>query len=179
MEDKLLIKQCKRGSEDALRQIYEKYKEYLLILAVGLVNNSSLAEDVVHDVFTSFVRDIEKFQLTGTLKGYLGVCVANRARNLNKAKPHTNLESSPAGYEQLDSNEPVSTIVCNEQLQELNNAISQLPYDQREVIMLHFHGGLTFQAISDQQNISVNTIKSRYKYGIDKLKTILDGELTK
>lgn len=177
MEDKQLVKQCKRGSKDALRLIYEKYKDYLLILAVGLVNNSSIAEDVVHDVFTSFVRDIEKFRLTGTLKGYLGTCVANRARNLNKAKQHANLESSAAEYEELNSNEPVSTIVCNEQLQQLNTAISQLPYDQREVIMLHFQAGLTFHAIAEQQGISVNTIKSRYKYGIEKLRVILDGEL--
>ena len=177
MEDKLLVKQCKRGSKEALKRIYEKYKDYLLILAVGLVNNSSIAEDVVHDVFTNFVRDIEKFRLTGTLKGYLGTCVANRARNMNKTKQHTNLEASPAEYEELDPNEPVSTIVCNEQLQGLNNAMAQLPYDQREVIMLHFHGSMTFQSIAQEQGISVNTVKSRYKYGLDKLRTILDGEL--
>ena len=179
MEDKQLVKQCKRGSKEALRRIYEKYKDYLLILAVGLVNNSSLAEDVVHDVFTSFVRDIEKFRLTGTLRGYLGTCVANRARNLNTLKQNTNLESNLAEYEELNLNEPVSTIVYNEQLQQLNNALTELPYDQREIIMLHFQTGLTFQQIAKQQGISVNTIKSRYKYGIDKLRTILDGELIK
>jgi RNA polymerase sigma-70 factor (ECF subfamily) len=177
MEDKLLVKQCKRGSKDALKLIYEKYKDYLLILAVGLVNNSSVAEDVVHDVFTAFVRDIDKFQLTGSLQGYLGTCVANRARNINKARQHVSIESNPAGLDESDLNEPTSTIVCNEQLNQLNNAMSQLPYDQREVIMLHFQAGLTFQAIAEQQGISVNTIKSRYKYGIDKLRTILDGEL--
>ncbi|MBN2591819.1 MAG: sigma-70 family RNA polymerase sigma factor, partial [Sedimentisphaerales bacterium] len=69
--------------------------------------------------------------------------------------------------------------VCNEQLQQLNAAMSQLPFDQREVIMLHFQAGLTFQQIAQEQGISVNTIKSRYKYGIDKLRTILDGELIK
>ena len=177
MEDKQLVKQCKLGSKEALKRIYEKYKDYLLILAVGLVNNSSLAEDVVHDVFTNFVRDIEKFRLTGTLKGYLGTCVANRARNINKAKQYTSIELNPAESEESQLNEPVSTIVCNEQLQQLNNAMTQLPYNQREVIMLHFHGSMTFQAIAQQQDISVNTIKSRYKYGIDKLRTILDGEL--
>ena len=179
MEDRQLVKQCKRGSKDALKRIYEKYKDYLLILAVGLVNNSSIAEDVVHDVFTSFVQDIEKFRLIGTLKGYLGTCVANRARNVNKAKQHTNLETNPAEYEELNLSEPISMITCNEQLQQLNNAMAQLPYDQREVIMLHFHADLTFQEISEQQGISVNTIKSKYRYGIDKLRTILDGELIK
>ena len=176
MEDKQLVKKCKRGSKEALQRIYEKYKNYLLILAVGLVNNSSVAEDVVHDVFTGFVRDIEKFRLTGSLKGYLATCVVNRARNTNRTKQHTSLESNPAEYEDSNLNEPVGTIVCNEQLQQLNNAMMQLPYEQREVIMLHFQAGLTFQLIAQQHGISINTIKSRYKYGIEKLRTILDGE---
>ena len=176
MEDRQLVKQCKRGSKEALQRIYEKYKDYLLILAIGLVNNSSIAEDVVHDVFTGFVRDIEKFRLTGSLKGYLATCVVNRARNINRTKQHTSLESSPTEYEDSNLNEPVSTIVCNEQLQQLNNAMSQIPYDQREVIMLHFQAGLTFQVIAQQQGISVNTIKSRYKYGIEKLRIILGSE---
>jgi RNA polymerase sigma factor (sigma-70 family) len=179
MEDKQLVKQCKRGSKDALKRIYEKYKDYLLILAVGLVNNSSIAEDVVHDVFTSFVRDIKNFKLTGSLKGYLGTCVANRARNINKAKHNKSIEDTLVEPEAANSNEPASTIVCNEQLYQLNDAMAQLPYDQREVIMLHFQANMTFQAIAQEQGISVNTIKSRYKYGIEKLRTILDGELIK
>jgi RNA polymerase sigma factor (sigma-70 family) len=179
MEDRLLVIKCKHGSKEALKRIYEKYKDYLLILTVGLVNNSSVAEDVVHDVFTAFVRDIEKFRLTGSLKGYLGTCVANRARNMNKAKQHVSLESNPAELDESDLNEPTSTIVCNEQLNQLNNAMAQLPYDQREVIMLHFQAGLTFQGIAEQQGISVNTVKSRYKYGIDKLRTIMNEESIK
>ncbi len=143
------------------------------------MNNSSIAEDVVHDVFTGFVRDIEKFQLTGSLKAYLATCVANRARNMNKAKQHASLESNRIEYEDSNLNEPVSTIVCNEQLQQLNNAMAQLPYEQREVIMLHFQADLTFQSIAQQQGISVNTIKSRYKYGIEKLRIIFNGELIK
>ena len=86
MEDKLLVIRCKRGSTEALERIYEKYKKDLLVLAVALLHNAGIAEDIVHDVFTCFVRDIEKFRLTGSLKGYLLTCVANRARNENKSK---------------------------------------------------------------------------------------------
>ena len=53
MEDKLLVLRCKRGSADALGRIYEKYKNDSLILAIALLNNTSAAEDVVHDVFLS------------------------------------------------------------------------------------------------------------------------------
>ena len=179
MEDKLLVLRCKRGSPDALGRIYEKYKDNLLILAIALLNDTSAAEDVVHDVFLSFVRIIEKFQLTGSLKGYLLTCVANRARNANKAKHRQSIGSNPEGTVNIDSDEPVSSMICNEQLQQLCNAMAQLPYEQRETIMLHFQAAMTFKTIAKSLGISVNTAKSRYRYGLDKLRLILDNEVKK
>jgi DNA-directed RNA polymerase specialized sigma24 family protein len=52
---------------------------------MSLLNEAGTAEDVVHDVFTSFIRNLEQFRLTGSLKSYLATCVANRARNVNRA----------------------------------------------------------------------------------------------
>ena len=178
MEDKLLVLRCKRGSKDALGRIYEKYKSDLLILAMALLNNTSAAEDVVHDVFLSFVQMIEKFRLTGSLKGYLLTCVANRARNTNKAKHQKTVGPEPP--EPVDSSDdPPQSIMCNEQLQQLGDAMAQLPYDQREAIMLHFQAAMTFKRIAGSLGISVNTVKSRYRYGIDKLRLILDEEAIK
>jgi RNA polymerase sigma-70 factor (ECF subfamily) len=179
MEDKLLVLKCKRGSTEALGRIYEKYKTDMLVLAMALLNNTSAAEDVMHDVFLSFVLNIEKFSLTGSLKGYLLTCVANRARNLNKAKHQQGSESEPADPFSYGSNEPLRAIMCNEQLQQLSSAMAQLPYDQREVIMLHFQARMTFKIIGRSLGISANTAKSRYRYGIEKLRSILDGEVKK
>jgi len=61
MEDKRLIWQCRRGSRDALRRIYEKYHVDLLKLAVVLTGESSAAQDVVHDVFVKFAQSV-RFQ---------------------------------------------------------------------------------------------------------------------
>jgi len=176
MEDKLLVLRCKRGSSDALGRIYQKYKDDLLILAIALLNETSAAEDVVHDVFLSFVQAVEKFQLTGSLKGYLVTCVANRARNRNKAKCRQNIGLDGAEPVSSASNEPPHSIMCNEELQQLGCAIAQLPYEQREAIILHLHGAMSFKAIAGQQATSVNTVKSRYRYGLDKLRLILDDE---
>jgi DNA-directed RNA polymerase specialized sigma24 family protein len=54
IEDKLLIWRFKRGSSDALCRIYKKYKDNLLRLAAALLNDTSAAEDVVHDFFVYF-----------------------------------------------------------------------------------------------------------------------------
>ena len=179
MEDKLLVLRCKRGSRDALARIYEKYKRDLLTLAIALLNDRSAAEDVVHDVFVGFVEAIEKFRLTGSLKGYLLTCVANRARNANKAKHRHSTGLDPLEPVSPDADEPPSSIVCNEELQQLSCAMAQLAYDQREAIMLHFQAAMTFRTIATQQGISVNTVKSRYRYGLDKLRSILDSESKK
>ncbi len=179
MEDKLLVIKCKRGNKEALGRIYEKYKTDMFVLAMALLNDTSAAEDAMHDVFLSFVKNIEKFSLTGSLKGYLLTCLANRARNLNKAKRQQSSESKPADTVNYSSDEPLRKILCNEQFQQLSNAMTLLPYEQREVIMLHFQVGMTFRAIGRSFGISANTAKSRYRYGIEKLCSILDGEVKK
>jgi len=176
MEDKFLVLKCKRGSRDALEHIYQKYKADLLILAMALLNEKSAAEDLVHDVFVTFVQSLEKFRLTGSLKGYLLTCVANRARNTNKAKQHQSIEAGPAELIISGADEPPRSIICNEQLQQLSDAMTHLSYDQREAIMLHFQAGMTFKTIATSLGISVNTAKSRYRYGLDKLRLILDNE---
>ena len=149
----------------------------MLVLSMAMLNYKSASVDVMHDVFLTFVLNIEKFSLTGSLKSYLLTCLANRARNFNKAKHRQNVELDPVEPVSSGSDGPVQTIMCNEQLRQLSSAVAQLPYDQREVIMLHFQAGMTFRTIGRSLGISANTAKSRYRYGLDKLRSIFENEV--
>ena len=60
-EDTLLIRQLKHGRQDALCRIYDKYRDDLLRIAAGLLSDKIDAEDVVHDVFLGFIRNIGTF----------------------------------------------------------------------------------------------------------------------
>jgi RNA polymerase sigma-70 factor (ECF subfamily) len=179
MEDKLLVLRCKRGSREALTRIYDKYKADLLLLAMALLNDRSAAEDVVHDVFVSFVERLDSFRLTGSLKGFLLTCVANHARNVNKARRRS-ARNADAPFERpvRDGADPAQSLECNEQLQRLGAALEELPFEQREVVMLHLQGAMTFSAIAEAHDISANTAKSRYRYGLEKLRSLLNGEAT-
>ena len=57
--------------------------------------------------------------------------------------------------------------------------MAQLPYEQREAVVLHLQGAMKFKEIADLQKTSVKTVLSRYRYGLDKLRSILDDEVTK
>jgi len=178
IEDKLLIWRFKRGSSDALCRIYNKYKDNLLRLASALLNDTSGAEDIVHDCFVSFAESAEKLKLNGNLKSYLATCVVNRVRNTNK----TRQRQETAGLNEdesavSNSKRPEQWIIDSEQLRRLNDTLAQLPEQQREVIILHLQGEMKFKAIAELQSVSINTVQSRYRYGLDKLRSILDSEV--
>ncbi len=179
IEDEVLKWKFKCGSRDALRRIYEKYLNRLLTLAMALLNDAGAAEDVVHDVFVSFAESAGDFRLAGSLKSYLTTCVVNRARDRMRA--------SRRGPTRLDESEPISSdlsgpdhaILCSEESQRLNLAMAQLPADQQEVIVLRLKGEMTFSQIAKLNGASVNTIQGRYRYGLNKLRSILNGEVEK
>ena len=180
LEDKLLIWKFNRGNRNALRGIYEKYKDDLVTLAAALLNDVSSAEDVVHDVFVSFIESSRKFRLTGTLKGYLSTCVANSARNRNKARrTHRSIALEEAKPAVADSNSLEFGAIFGEELHHLSRALGQLPYEQREVVILHTYSGMKFKAIAGQQSVSINTVQGRYRYALDKLRSMLNGEVKK
>jgi RNA polymerase sigma-70 factor (ECF subfamily) len=179
MIDRLLVTRCKHGSRDALRRIYEKYRDNLLVLAIALSHDVNLAEDAVHDVFVAFAQNIASFKLTGSLKAYLAKCVANRVRDLMRARKSQAkaFNSERVCSEAMDLNGPARLIACNEELLLLSSALAELPDEQREVIVLHMHGQMRFKIIAKSLGISVNTVKGRYRYGIRKLRSILNGEI--
>jgi RNA polymerase sigma-70 factor (ECF subfamily) len=180
IEDKLLIWRFKSGDKAALARIYEKYKIDLLRIATGLLNETSVAEDVVHDVFVTFAQSSDILKLNGNLKGYLVTCVANRVRNSERARQRWQAVSLDETEPVIsDSEKPERWIICNEELDTLNNAMAQLPYPQREVVILHVQGGMKFRAIAKSQNVSINTVQSRYRYGLDKLRSLLNSEVEK
>ena len=177
LEDKLLIWKFNRGNREALRSIYEKYKDDLVTLATALLIDVASAEDVVHDVFVGFIASSRKFRLTGSLKGYLAICVANNARNRNKAgRIHQNMDAAAV---MTEINQPYDAAMFGEELRRLSLALGQLPYEQREVLLLHSYSGMKFKTIAQQQNVSINTVQGRYRYALDKLRSMLNGEVKK
>ena len=177
MKDRLLIWRFKRGSREALQRIYGKYVVYLVTLATALLNDVSTAEDIVHDVFVSFAQSGERLRLEGSLKAYLATCVVNRVRDRVRSQ-----HRQPSALDEAHSicsttSGPELSAVCSEELQQLSRAMTQLPYEQKEVVMLHLHGDLMFKQIAKSQQVSINTVQSRYRYALDKLRSMLDDEV--
>ena len=179
-EDGLLVWRFKGGSKDALRAIYEKYADDLLSLAANLLDDKIGAEDVVQDVFITFAESADKFRLTGSLKGFLAKCVANRSRDYNRRRRRQQAAAAnSAERKSAEVKSPVQLVINSEELTKLGNAMTELPYEQREAVVLHLHVDLRFRQIAKMQKVSTKTVQSRYRYGLDKLRSSMNGEVRK
>ncbi|MHC4170874.1 MAG: RNA polymerase sigma factor, partial [Planctomycetota bacterium] len=167
LEDRLLVWKFKAGSKDALRAIYEKYADDLLSLAANLLDDKVGAEDVVQDVFITFAESADRFRLTGSLKGFLAKCVANRSRDyIRRRRRRQTAAANNAERKSAEVKSPVQLAINSEELTKLGNALTELPYEQREAVVLHLHGDLRFRQIAKMQEVSTKTVQSRYRYGL-------------
>ena len=176
IEDELLKLRFRRGSRAALCRIYEKYLNYLLTLAMGLLNDMGTAEDVVHDVFVCFARLGANFKVRGSLRSYLATAVVNRVRDRLRRNQHSVVPLDERDLPDTRLKDPCESIVFSEESQRLTQALTEVSAEQREVVILRLKGGMRFRQIAGLQGVSVNTVQGRYRYGLAKLRSILNGE---
>lgn len=174
-EDRQVLKALKRGDNAAWRQIYLKYKDDLLTIARSLVCDVETAEDCLQDVFVSLASD--KCRIRSNLKGYLLSCVVNRARwHLRKRHTQSNWQvnmRSRIRTQGVDASNPASVVAREDRMQRVARALEKLPLEQREVVVLRLQGDMKFRQIAGMLDITVNTVQSRYRYGMDKLRHLL------
>ena len=177
LEDKLLAWQFRKGSRAALRRIYEKYYDYLLTVATALLHDVNAAEDVVHDSFLKLSESAHLLNPRRSLKWYLVACVSNRARDILRRRRREAMDLDESLSLKNGACGPASAAIRNEEMRIVSDAMKQLPYEQREVVVLRTRGRMTFKAIAELRQVSVRTVHSQYRYGLDKLKTLLNGQV--
>ncbi|MDY0356418.1 MAG: RNA polymerase sigma factor [Sedimentisphaerales bacterium] len=178
-EDTQLLERLRRGDKDALRTIYEKYQGTLATLAAGLLDDHATAEDVLQDVMVSLVRSVHRLNIKGDLRAYLATAVANRARDYHRRRSRRASGLVPideVGHVTAGDDGPLQMVIRDERLLLLRSALEALPCEQREAIVLRLHADMKFREIARFQNVSIKTALSRYAYGLDKLRSRLNGE---
>ncbi len=175
--DRELLEQLRKGRGEALRGVYERYKDSMLALAIALSRDRFMAEDVVHDVFVAFAGVAPTLHLRSSLRSYLLTAVANRVRSL-KRRPRLQVAVAEVSdnRRQETTPDPVNAAVNAELVERVCRAVEELPEEQRETVVLRLQAGLSFRQIARIQGASIGTILSRYRYSLGKLRRAVDHE---
>jgi RNA polymerase sigma-70 factor (ECF subfamily) len=152
-----------------VRQLYEEHGRALLAYACALLHDPAAAEDALHQVFVRLLRD---GSTAISSPGYLFRAVRNHALNhVRDRAREVALDEVRDGRRQWLESPSGST----ETALALQSALSTLPEEQREVIVLRVWGQMTFDDVAAIVGVSPNTAASRYRYGLAKLNEVWHG----
>jgi len=147
---------------EQLRQFYENHRQELYTYSLALTRNREAAEDAIH---TAFHRLLRRGSAPTDLRPYVFRCVRNAAMD-----DHRQDKRREDGIFVLptDAHDGLSPELCAE----LGQLLAQLSEDERETIVLKVFDAMTFQEIADVRQVSINTVASWYRRGMEKLKTL-------
>ncbi len=174
LDDSVLISLVARRNEAALSVLYDRYSRLVYSLAMRIVGERTLAEEITEDVFVNVWRAAASFaEERGRFLSWLMSITRHRAidelRRLNVRPEGTAVDLNEAlNKEQPD---PIDELVDMKQQRELvRAALAALPEPQREALTLAYFGGLTQQEIANQTGLPLGTIKTRMRLGLQKMR---------
>ena len=147
----------------------------MLLFAKQFVSCSVSAEDVVQEGFLRFWKTRNSRE-SRSIESHLFGCVRWAALDWLRKCSRSRKREERYGLEEANDQESRSfdcPIEMQETAQRVEEALSGLPEEQREVVVLKIWGGLTLQEIGDALDISPNTAASRYRYATSALRRTL------
>jgi RNA polymerase sigma-70 factor (ECF subfamily) len=162
--DQELIAAINCGDADAFEDLYWRYRDWVVRLALRFTRDEDLALDILQEVFVYFMKKFPGFELRCELKTFLYPAVRNVALGMRrKSERYVSdleaLDQAPAQAISLEGS-PGDTLLA---------IISALPEQQREVLMLRFVDGLALSEIAAALEIPLGTVKSRLHNGLETL----------
>jgi RNA polymerase sigma-70 factor, ECF subfamily len=175
-DDELLAERLRSGDREALGLLYDRYAPVAMAVAVRVVSDRDVAEDLVHDAFVAVWQKIERFDPSrGNLRSWLLTIVRNRAIDrLRGARP--SIEVGEADEQSLLRTGPNPTweeAVRRSSAAQLRDALAQLPEEQRQAVELAYFGGRTYREIAVLTGVPQGTASGRLRLALAKLRDSL------
>jgi RNA polymerase sigma factor (sigma-70 family) len=173
LSDEALLALVARSDHDALAELYDRFGRVAYGLALRIVRDHALAEDVVQEAFLSVWRSAGQFVAQrGQGRTWLLTLVHRRAvdlvrrEELRRAEP---LAAAPDASEDATDEQAWLGL----QRAHVQEALKKLPDQQREAIELAYYGGFTQTELADRLGEPLGTIKSRMFAGLARLRDLL------
>jgi len=175
-----LIEKVKKHDKQAFEELYNQYYPMGFSLSLQFVKNESDALDIMQDAFITVYSKLDSLEDASRFKSWYMQIVANKCRDfLKKQKPLSFTDANAYDEEgalKFDIEEtdrdfiPESAVDYSETVRIVDEMIAELPEEQRLCILLYFANDMSIPEIAKALQVSEATVKSRLKYGKDKIR---------
>jgi len=180
-EEADLISRCRKGDQDAFKEIFDRYHKRVYRIAYGMVRQKEDARDIVQEVFTKLFRSIQDFRGKSKFYTYLYRMAVNttidHTRKMGKFSAFS-LDEEGAFEPSGEPEQRPDRIFLRKELEgKLNLALEKLPPDQRMALVLREVEGLSYQEMAEAMGCSIGTVMSRLHYARRRVQTLLKDYL--
>jgi RNA polymerase sigma-70 factor (ECF subfamily) len=182
LDDNTLIRLIAHAKTDALSELYDRYFRQVFGLALAVIKDRALAEEITQDVFLRVWTNAKTYKEgQAKVSVWLMRIARNRAIDIlrgRKAHPEqqriTLEQSRPS--ERTSHDTPQKALELTLQKERIQAAVAQLPEDQQHVVTLMYFHGYTQQEIADLLKTPLGTVKTRARLAMLKLRELLQDE---
>ena len=181
LTDEQLVETAIKESPDAFGEIVKRWERKIFALCFGMLHREEDARDATQETFISAYRNLSNFRGEAKVSSWLHRIAVNQCltkQRRAKVRAESFLEDETVGDEiniaAPGHLSPSRTIEQNERLKLVRQAVSSLPEDLREVIVMKEFNEMTFQEISDTLEIPLSTVKSRVYTALKQLRLKLE-----
>lgn len=161
MEDRELVALCHRGKSEQYATLVDRYQRLVFSIAYQLLRSKEDAEDVAQDAFVKVYARIRKADDVDFLP-YIRTTVTNlcfdRLRRQKTAARHLRATSAE---DLTEHNTPEAEVMLTVEQQMLRQAILRLPEMYREVLVMHYAAGQSYEAIAQVLDQPLSIVKNR------------------
>ena len=175
-----LIEKVKQQDQQAFEELYNQFYPAGFSLALQFVKNEEDALDIMQDVFITVYSKLDSLEDASKFKSWYMQIVANKCRDfLKKQNPLSFTDANAYDEEgalQFEIEEtdrdfiPEEAVDYSETVRIVDQMIAELPEEQRMCILLYFANDMKIPEIAAALGVSEATVKSRLKYGKDKIR---------
>jgi RNA polymerase sigma-70 factor (ECF subfamily) len=177
-----LVRAYRSGDAAALTLLIDRYLDTIYTFAYRMTNRKEDAEDIAQDTFVKVWRTIGRYKLTGTFKPWVFAIARNTAIDRLRKKriavfsDFEDREGRNVLIETLGDPEtlPATLIEKAEQKGLLEKSLAELSPGDREILSLHYGEEMTFDTIGTILKKPLNTVKSRHRRALEKLRIYLE-----
>ena len=186
VSDQVLLNQYLSGDRGAISQLIDRHSNRVRDYIRMMVKDHDLADDILQETFIKAVQVIDdgRYADTGKFLSWMLRIAHNKVIDYFRSrKSAKTVNESESGYNVLGTlrfaDSSVEDRLISEQIAlDVRRLVDHLPQEQREVVMLRYYSGLSFQEIAEQTNVSINTALGRMRYALINLrKMIKDNDI--
>jgi RNA polymerase sigma-70 factor (ECF subfamily) len=174
-----LLERIVQRDQAALAALYDRYAPMLYAIALRSLGSVEESEEVVLDVFSQVWQTADRYDVTkAQVDTWLSMITRSRVLDrIRKRQRITKVTTAFGNITQIQSNQssvnPIEDVLRLERCEQVLAALAQLPTEQRQVLELAYYHGLTQTEIAAQLGISLGTVKTRVRLGLNKLRVAL------